>query len=328
MRFIVLLFFINACCSISVQAAPAQDQLFHIPNAVNALNYDANLVLQKGSSMESIRVIHVHQDGTIFERISYETGVDRTIVRTGEQVSFSGSEDAVHSGNSLRNPLLAFSPNNVQLLEKNYTVKLLGQQRVAGQSCDQIAIVPHVNDRYRHRICIDPNHGLALSIETFNTDNKKIDALMVTHITYEPSVDNALFQHSEPMYHIKMQPVSDESAQHVNTMKSQWKINWLPEGFALQASMQKQSERFQVPVDYFMYHDGLVNLSIYFESSTSESTAKPHFYQQGKTVLYQHEKFGYLVTLVAELPPSTLVRIAESIDNPKLREAIQQIEHP
>jgi sigma-E factor negative regulatory protein RseB len=99
-------------------------------------------------------------------------------------------------------------------------------------------------------------------------------------------------------------------------------VNWLPKGFNIVKSNQHRlnnySQDSDKAVEFMLFSDGLVEVSVYVNASREKFRAS-EYASDGSTVVFNHVSQGIEVSVVGDIPVVTAKKIAESI-GPAIRE--------
>src|SRR3954462_3035524 len=129
----------------------AYEWLMKMDRAARTLNYQGTFVYQHGDLLETMRIIHGVNDGTVRERLVSLNGGAREIIRNGREVRcyFSDKNSLVveyRQPNSKNFP--AILPQQLSDLNQNYTIQLGVAGRVADRPAQLVVIKP--KDAYRY----------------------------------------------------------------------------------------------------------------------------------------------------------------------------------
>jgi len=297
----------------SQQQALADSQLLsRIQRAAHRLNYAGVFTYQQGGAMESSRLVHSFDGQNETEKLELLDGVAREYLRVNEDVQCLIPEQKTvllekQRGNRFPGLLLS----DAQSIEANYSVKPLPQpRRVAGRTCQLIDVVPRDAERYGYRLCADVETGLLLKAQTVNAEGRVVEQVAFTEIVIGTSIAQNLLQPSWP---IAGWTVLESVQQTVDLKSLGWHIN-APAGFNPTSQFQQLFAENKV-VNQMVLSDGLATISIFIEPYLNErSDYKPHGAAQvGSVNLYGVKIANFWLTVLGEVPASTLEKFAQSI---------------
>ena len=103
-----------------------------------------------------------------------------------------------------------------------------------------------------------------------------------------------------------------------------WQINWLPEGFEVIKSNRHRIHQNKKAVEFMLFSDGLVDISVYVNPSATEKRAV-EFANDGATLVFNQIINGLEVSVVGKIPLITAKKIADSI-SPVSNQSIESVE--
>ncbi|MEE8380205.1 MAG: MucB/RseB C-terminal domain-containing protein, partial [Gammaproteobacteria bacterium] len=92
-----------------------------------------------------------------------------------------------------------------------------------------------------------------------------------------------------------------------------WKIKKLPKGFLVSSHMRQALPDSDQPTEQWIATDGLASVSIYVEEITSDSDVFTGVMKRGAMNIFGLMLSGHQVTVVGEVPASTVEMIAHSV---------------
>jgi len=213
-------------------------------------------------------------------------------------------------------PVLQFPPSfpdKLDHLKNNYSFKIEGEEKVAGQLAHKLVVKPNDNYRYGHRLWIDKKTGLLLKTHLINEQGKLIEQFMFTHIKYmkhvpekllTSSIDSSKFQRLESD-DVNTRP----KAQNIAAL---WRVTHLPPGFKADHQRQLKMPSSSSSSNQLVFSDGLASISVFIENNMNDPNLV------GRTnvgAVNAHGKAfkNYHVTAVGEVPHATVKMVSESV---------------
>lgn len=230
--------------------------------------------------------------------------------------------------------------DNLELLEKNYAIRILGEYTIEGREGHKILFQPTKNDRPRQVFWIDEETGIPIKIEKYGPDTKLALVTSFSEITFAPPHKKESMSLKVPP-HTNISEVKEKSNLSVEKATSLMggKIflpNYLPSGFVLKNVAFRVSGEEKV-LQVF-YSDGLSALSVFQRRyEPKEDMVDTPF---GKIKLRRREAFvntsGTLnimsirsqdlsLTLVGEVFREEIGKVAESFDAEKAKAPLNVI---
>lgn len=183
-----------------------------------------------------------------------------------------------------------------------YNFQARGDFRVAGRQAQEILVMPVDQFRYGYRFAVDIETGLMLQSMTMNAARNILERFQFIEIQNPPSAEAFQSLTSSCPETVAEAPVSENIP---------WSMGWVPAGFE-QFVSRSIDDRVEL-----VYSDGLAAVSIFIEP-VEEVRFPPVPFTTGATslALNYYEVLGniYSVTLVGEVPLTTLQRIASDLD--------------
>jgi sigma-E factor negative regulatory protein RseB len=92
-----------------------------------------------------------------------------------------------------------------------------------------------------------------------------------------------------------------------------WKVVAVPTGFKKIMEMRRPLHGNKTAVIHFVFSDGLAGISVFIETLGNNFDKKIGLSSRGAIHVYRKIKDDYLVTVVGEVPPRTVMQIADSV---------------
>ncbi|MEE9445499.1 MAG: MucB/RseB C-terminal domain-containing protein [Cocleimonas sp.] len=314
------------------QADDAAIELINRMNrALHELTYKGSLAYLRGDSLSTLHIEHNVVNGVESERV----------VRLNE------------AGNEVSRELTGFSlssiPQIVPEMNKVYSFDMGRMNRIANRKCRIITARPKDRNRYLQKYCIDDVTGMLLDYMLVGKSHKPVEQLMFTTIeialpesdsVVEEQVgqaDNSISNVTNTVLDNTMTSVVDTSnasmakktlIEPIATVLEKarfkqvsnidlddgWVMEKLPAGFAIRSapSSNKAQETEEVTKHYIV-SDGLSSLSVFVSPLTDGVVNTAVKINSGALNVVSQEKDGHLVTVVGEVPETTLKNIVKSL---------------
>lgn len=281
--------------------------------SVRALNYRGTFVFLHDNQLESMHIVHTVDAGGEKERLVSLNGAAREVVRDDASViciapdAKSISVSRRGAGGGFR----AVFSMDIEALSAFYDFQLLNKARVAGRETQAVAILPKDAFRYGYRIYLDSQKSLPLKTDMLDDKGSVISQIMFTSIQIdtemegntEGDLDGREYYHwvqREPGK-VKNQPEAGE-----------WKLEGLPQGYRIRLYAQMPGVNEEPPVSHFVLTDGLASLSLYIESSGTDS-ALIGGSRMGAVNAFGRILDGHQITAVGAVPALTVEKIAGAV---------------
>jgi sigma-E factor negative regulatory protein RseB len=202
--------------------------------------------------------------------------------------------------------------DQLSALNENYLIQTAEQARIAGFDTQAIVFQPKDTLRYSHKMWAHKSSGLLLKAVVL--DGRKQIVEQYTFIQLEiggdieptqlmPRQSSAFLE--QPSYSVTP---SEASAQ---ADMGDWKVVAVPTGFKKIMEMRRPLHGNKTAVIHFVFSDGLAGISVFIETLGNNFDKKIGLSSRGAIHVYRKIKDDYLVTVVGEVPPRTVMQIAD-----------------
>lgn len=286
--------------------------------AVRTTDYRGTLVYLRDGKMDTLRVVHRHREGSERERLISLTGEPREIIRHNGEVNCILPEKRVVlvAKHAMQSLLSNVADMSAETLQDNYTVRDLGERRLADRQCRAIAIEPRDDYRYGYRLLIDAKTDLPLKLDLLQGD-EVLEQLMFTDIDFAADIADSELQptfDTEGFRWVRHQPMrsakpggSEDDAEPPPA----WRIDDLPPGFSLAESGIRQVDNNLV-ARQMLFTDGVATVSA-FIAPLAERKAFSGETTMGAVNAFGREVDGFQITVVGEVPRITAEMIGNNI---------------
>lgn len=276
---------------------------------VDARNYQGTLVIRQKDKMDALKVIHGSNADGKWETLEFLSGEPRNVIRKDGKVTtifperklVTISQDMVHS------PLHPQLPKNRELLKQYYNISLLGKGRIAGKETQVLEMVPKDQYRYGFKFWLENETGLLLKCDMLDENRNIIEQLMFSELNF---LDQLPATHI-PEY-TDFQLIDLDHGRETQT-ESNWYARVLPEGFMLTQNSIKPSFHGEGVVHHLVYSDGMASVSVFVEKQIPEKNSLKGVSAMGALNAYGQSINDYHVTVIGEVPASTVKLIGESV---------------
>ena len=292
----------------------ARTILDKMSQATQRLNYDGTFVYRHGDEMDTMRIIHKVEDGREYARLVSLTGVAREVIRDNESVTciFPDEKAVMVEKSRPRKLLPARLPEPIETVGEFYTFSLAGTDRIAGRSTRIVSINPKDQFRYGYRLWVDLETNLLLKSELLNHNGDTLEQILFTQISLPEDIPESLLKPAISGKDYTWYTRSSE-ASAARAGNGQWKVTWLPSGFAMSDYEIQPMAISRMPVDHMMFSDGLAMISVFIEEQEQVSDTLEGLSQMGAVNAFGILVGGHQVTAVGEVPRVTVEKIATSV---------------
>jgi sigma-E factor negative regulatory protein RseB len=301
-------FFCLLLASPPVISGEVSDLLKKMSAADDRLNYQGVFVLRKSDKLTSMRVEHGRDERGVWESIESLNGEARKVVRVNDEVTSIYLDRNVVTVSQAKDKasLHPTLPGNLDKLEAYYRISRLDDDRIADHSAVVLDVVPNDSFRYGYRYWLDTNTGVLLKCDLLNERSEVVEQMMFTTLEYLPEAPASAFAEIDTKGFEQQRLGKGRVA--VNN--ADWHVTGLPEGFMLtQSSVRKTGNTQSL---HLMYSDGLASVSVFVEQGKNSLHQLDGASSMGALNAYGRQVGDHSVTVMGEVPASTVMQIAQS----------------
>lgn len=304
----------------SARAQPAGNQqrsdtewLQAIQNAAQRTNYSGTIYYQQGSEVRSSRIVHQFDGSVSYERLQVLDGERREYLRKGDAVQclLPDSKRVIVEKRPIGGNFPALSNSAPADILRFYNLRLGSVERVADVECQVILLEPKDSVRYGYRLWVERTTGLLLRAQMLNERQDVIEQMAFTEVRLGEPFDAARLKPSWPTDGWRVDKVETKP------VDLGWSLQ-VPDGFRqLSAVVRRFSRGGGRDALQAVYSDGLATFSVFIE--TDPTGAPPPKWSRGPINAYVHQLGNTKITVVGEVPPSTVRDVALSVKAPQTR---------
>ncbi|MDX1516964.1 MAG: MucB/RseB C-terminal domain-containing protein [Woeseiaceae bacterium] len=305
------------CGMTLMSAAPSladvapHEWLDRMSNAVQTIDYEGTVIRITEGRAEALKVIHKVSDGVVRERVIAQEGNGLEIIRNGNEVHCilpQRKSVLVEEWND-QSTLFSTLPSGQLRFGNEYDVKIVDRERIAGRDAIQLAIKPHDEFRYEHRVWLDEETGFPLQTQLIGVGGAPLEQVKFADISLNREINAAALQ---PTYSTENFKWYNQPRRRVTpVVDSSWQNTALPAGFRLVSAQQEIMPGTEEPVTHLMYSDGLANVSVFIVTHADEKISDRN--QVGASNSFSTVLDGYRITAVGEVPAVTVERVATTM---------------
>ena len=285
-------------------------------NATHELNYDGIFVYRYDKQIDTMRIIHKkNKNGDVYERLVSLTGNNREIIRENDIVKYMFPENkvAIIEKSKMRQLISSYIPDSTQSISKFYVFNLVGQGRIAGLNAWIINIKPIDRFRYGYQLWIDKKSKLLLKSKLKNFQGVTLEQVMFAQLNVLKNIDDALLKSSFNEQNFTWINNASDKTITYDISRKKWIPSWIPKGFFMSKYTIDPMPNSVIPVEHFIYSDGLATISIYVEKLNNQQPINAETANFGGVNTYSTSTDGYQITAVGEVPKTTVQLIVNSV---------------
>lgn len=285
-----------------------QEWLERMSRAVQTSDYEGTVIRNSGSRSETLKVVHAVSDGVIREKLVAQEGDGLEIVRIGNEVQciLPERKSVLVEEWTDQSTLFSTLPRRELRVGSEYDLVLLNEDRIAGRKAVKLAIRPHDEYRYEHRLWLDSATGFPLRTELVAANGVAVDQVKFADIRFSGDIDDRSLKSSYSTDNFKWYTQPRRSATPV--AEGNWRNDDLPPGFALVSAVEERVPGTEQVVTHMLYSDGLASVSVFLAQGATEAVTERS--TQGASNSFSVLRDDVLITAVGEVPAVTVERMA------------------
>ncbi|MEO1244499.1 MAG: MucB/RseB C-terminal domain-containing protein [Pseudomonadota bacterium] len=305
-------------------AETPHEWLDRMAGAVQATSYEGTVIRQREGKTESLRVAHTIVDGVVHERVVAQEGSGLEIVRNGNEVYCILPDKRtvlVEQWND-QSTLFSTLPSSDLRFGNEYDLVIKRKARVAGRMALEIAIQPHDNYRYGHRLWLDTETGFPLETQLIGDDGQPLEQVRFVEINLDTELAAQALSTSHQIDGFTW--FTEPGRPPRREVESDWVADELPVGFFRVSAEEEMlgandvqeaghAEHGDRLLTHIMYSDGLANVSAFIVASDEAKPAESTRKRMGATHSFTTARDGARITVVGEVPAVTVERIGRSL---------------
>lgn len=296
------------------QQSSPDEWLDRMSTAVTATNYEGTVIRRQRGESEALKVAHKIVDGVVNERLASQEGNGLEIIRIGNEVHCilpDKKSVLVETWNN-QSTLFTALPRSETTNTTQYDLSLVREGRIAGRSAIMLAVRPHDEYRYGHRIWLDRKTAFPLKTSLVDTDGEVIEEIKFAEITIGDEISATALDPSVALDSFTWYREPDRyQSVDVNT---DWICDDLPAGFRAISTKTELMTDSEAATTHIVYSDGIAKISVFIADRSAEES--DGWALVGTSNSYTAEVDGFQVTAVGEVPGVTVQRIASSMRKP------------
>ncbi len=285
--------------------------------AAHMLNYEGSFVYGQNNEMTSMQIIHSVDKNGEFERLISLDGSGREVIRSGNTVTcILPDKKAVVVDKS--RPETEFPPTfpvKIEQLLKTYSFHFAEDGIVAGKKAKKLIIKPTDEYRYGHALWVDAKTGLLLKDHLINDNGEIVEQFMFTQIKYPEVIDKSRLVSNSKSKKFTWYEADDFKPKKEINKSMNWKVMEVPPGFVPGVKRHHKMTMSAMPVEHFMYSDGLSSISVFVEKKMKNSKNLLGSSTMGAVNAYGRAIGDYHITVVGEVPHATVKMIGDSVEH-------------
>jgi sigma-E factor negative regulatory protein RseB len=284
--------------------------------AAHQTDYSGTFVYQDGvgGHVELSRITHVVDADGEHERLEGLNGARREIVSNNNQVwLYIGERKVRIERKHGERAFPALLPEQISILKENYQIKPAEEDRVAGFHVHAIVFQPKDNLRYAHKMWAHSESGLLLKAVVLDEREHIIEQYAFTQLLLGGNVDRTWIVREVAAPSVSKKNAALPPVKLPEAKTTDWQIDAMPVGFKKIMEVCRPMRDKTKPVTHLVFSDGLAGISVFIEDLAGRDDINTGLSTQGAIQIYNRISGDKLITVVGEVPPRTVIQVAESV---------------
>ena len=289
--------------------------LGRIAVAAQRLSYTGVFVYQNEQHSETSRIVHVVDVGGERERLEALDGSPREVLRAdGEVVCYLPAQRMVLKEKEGQHKSFPASlPASLNSLTDSYLIRKGEMVRIAGQDAQQVILEPKDRFRYGHLLWADVGSGLLLKARMVNDRHETLEQFTFTQVQIGGNIDGADLKSRMAAGSGDWRVHDARGGEEMADVRGWGFRNTIP-GFRRTASMKRHLGSKGTEVVHMVFSDGVASISVFMEPVLAGEKPVSGMFKSGATNIYKRIAGGQLVTVLGEVPPLTLKRLGDGVE--------------
>jgi sigma-E factor negative regulatory protein RseB len=307
----------------TVAAEEPTQWLQRMNQALTSRNYDGTFSHWHGGRVETLRIIHRVQDGSVAERLVSLDGSGREFIRSGPDLAcyLPDKKTVLVEKRPADESLLGGFPAINEQTANFYDIQEIARTRLNRRDTHVITVTPKDEFRYGYRLWIDETTAMPLKTQLCDGRGHVIEQIVFANLTLSSRIPDSAFKpevSTEGFQWLRNEaPASaKETPENASVV---WNSLKLPPGFRMAARSAQMMPGSNDPVSHLVFSDGLASVSVFLEQGPKDPPNEKSITEESATVgsssVFSTVMDGRKVTAVGEVPPETLRSIASSFSS-------------
>ncbi len=305
--------------SLAPTFAQAENNLMALQRMAQAsrqLTYEGVFVYRNADRMETSRIAHTWVDGRDLERIEVLDGSPREMIRNGDEITsfFPIEKRLIVETRATHRQFPALLPAGLSRLQDSYSIRSIGQGRVAGINSRVIILEPRDNLRYGHEFWLDNASGLLLRAVVLGGHGETLDSLSFTQIAIGGTLPPQALKPRFPNEGLQVQKITTTE---IVPEDLGWVFHKKIPGFRRINSMKRQSGSGK-PALHILFSDGVATISAFIEPRANpeegEQSSPAVLSSMGALNVYHRHTPQHYLVVMGEVPALALKQLGDGIE--------------
>lgn len=299
--------------------------LMRIHEAASHRNFQGTFVVSSGGSVASARIAHFCQGVNQFERIESLDGQARNVFRHNDavQTQWPASRVVLVEQRALLSSFPALLQAGDDRIVDLYDIQVQGTERVAGHEAHVLQVRPRDALRFGHRLWAEKISGLLLRADVIGLHGEVLESSAFSDVVIgvRAQPESVL----RPMKSLEGYRVLHPALTPTQLDGEGWQMRPAAPGFKQvscvkrplgesAAGLSGSTEPPAAQVLQTIFSDGLTYVSVFIEPYVPQRHQRPMLASVGATQTLMRRHGDWWVTVVGDVPASTLKLFADGLE--------------
>jgi sigma-E factor negative regulatory protein RseB len=305
----------------AVQSKNINDWLMRMHEASKRRTYVGTFVVSAGANMSSAKIWHVCDGEQQVELVESLTGAPRSVFRHNDLVMTFVPEQKILRKEKRES--LGMFPDLLKSADSRiadfYEAKHDGVGRVAGVDADIVRLIPKDNLRFGYRIWVEKKNGLVVKLQTLSSQAQVLEqaAFSELQIGAPVKMDYLL----QMMNKVEGYRVEQQSLVKTTATAEGWRLSSPIAGFMPMSCYKRPSSSASTASAndalQCTFSDGLASASLFVEPYDAQRHDRESSMALGATHTMTRKLGAHWLTVVGEVPTTTLQLFANALERKK-----------
>lgn len=311
---------VQAVPTAAAESKSLNDWLLRVHEAAQTRAYVGTYVVSSGGAMSSARIWHVCEGNQQMERVEMLTGAPRSIFRHNDKVvTFMPDHKVVRTE---KRESTGVFPELLQPADGRvadfYKVRPEGVDRVAGLEADVVSLIPKDNIRFGYKVWTEQKRGLVVKLQTLDKEGRVLEQAAFSELQMDAPVkmDKLLQMMGKVDGYRAEQPVIVKTTASAEG----WVLKTPVAGFRPMSCYKRPVSNGTSAQDeplQWIFSDGLASVSLFLGPFDRQRNDKESELSMGATQTMTRQLGPYWLTVMGEVPMSTLKLFADGLERKK-----------
>jgi sigma-E factor negative regulatory protein RseB len=299
--------------------------LLRIHNAASHRNFQGTFVVSGGGSVASARIAHFCDGRNQYERIESLDGPQRRVFRHNDLVHtlWPASRVALLEQRDLLTAFPRLLQGGDDGMHEVYELQALPSERIAGREADVLLVRPRDTHRYGYRLWADKASGLLLRSDVLGDRSEILETAAFSDVSIgiRPQFDSVTL----PMRRLDGYRLVRPVLKPTRLEAEGWSMRVDMPGFKQVSCVRRPMDGLEAEagaaspreVLQVIFSDGLTHVSVFIEPFNPERHTRPLLTAVGATQTLMTRQADAWITVVGDVPASTLRAFANGLERRK-----------